>query len=277
MPTAAFQPPRARAARPGRLALLIAAVSWAAAAPAAGGAEADPRFDDFGAFTVWRDSLALGTEVFSFEPHGDSLFVFSRARQALPRRDGGVDSLDKNVGIVFSASDFDLRGYESHQRLAGRILRRELRLNDTSFAAYRQDDVGGSGLVHVRPPGRLFVIDAEAFVLFDVLLRYTLRSSLDDRQVPAVFLGPSDTTFYLRVRRLGMEPIRWGGRTVQASKLAVAAASGGGWQYLAWMSPEGRMLRLTLAEIGLRVERDREPPPLDAQKRPGVAPAKPRR
>jgi hypothetical protein len=253
---------RARTAKRLPAAWLAGALVLAGAARVAAAAPAPNRFDDTGVYRVYQGKRPLGTETFSFEPHGDSIFVFSRVLQVLPRGDA-VDSLDKQVGIVFSAADFDLRGYESHQRLRGVYLARALELSDTSLTAVREGSEAGTATVLIRPPGRVFVLDPQAFVLFDIIFRYLHTSSLDERPVPILFLGSRDTVLNVTARKLGTEPMKWGTQTVQAQKVSLSDERS---QFTAWMSPQGRMLRLTQDAVGLRVERGPSPPAAAAKK-----------
>jgi hypothetical protein len=69
-------------------------------------------------------------------------------------------------------------------------------------------------------------------------------------------LGATDSLLLVRAKNLGEETIRWGNAPVRARKLAF---DDGSTEYLAWIGPEGRMLRLEHPPTELRVER--EPPP----------------
>ncbi len=230
-----------------------------ALAPAARSAAEDP--GDAGAYQVFVGSRALGLEYFSFEPHGDSIMVFSHVRQAIR---GDEDSLKKDMAIVASYPDYDLRSYESNQHFRGIHLKRRLALGDTIFVSYLEQNEQGTAETLVRPPGRLYVIDPQLFVLFDVLGRNLHRQSFASRPVSFVVLGQPDTTVEATATDLGTEPIRWGAREVQAHKYRLSDA---GAEFLLWTSPQGRLLRLTQPASELRVEL--QPPKIrPARRRP---------
>lgn len=214
-------------------------------------------FDDAGTYRVYQGNRSLGTESFSFETYRDSVFVFAHIHEAL-LSPTGVDSLEKHVAVALSAQDLDLRGYESKSKMSGHSLRRTVSLADTSFTAYIESDSRGEGRTQVRPPGHMYVLEPRAFALFDLIFRVGHGSSLDDRTVHVLYLGVArDTVIDARVRRLGTEAVRWGTRTVQAQKISFSDSTA---EFLAWLLPDGRMMRLTQPGVGLRVER--EPPGL---------------
>src|SRR5262249_54099950 len=122
----------------------------------------------------------------------------------------------------------------------------------------------GSGDTMVRPPGRVYVIDAQLFVLFDLMGRNLSAQTFESRPLEMVVLGARDTVLEATAQALGVEPIRWGAREVQARKYSIADTDT---QFLLWVDARGHMLRLTQPAIDLRV--DREPPkPKRATHRP---------
>ncbi len=235
------------------LLLLAALVTAAHAAPKDEG--------DDGAYKVYVGKQALGLEYFSFEPHGDSLLVFSHVRQVLG---SAGDSLKKDMALAANHPDYSLRHYESNQNFRGVHLKRKLDIGDTIFVSYIEENERGAAQTLVLPPGRVYVIDPQLFVLFDLLARDLHRQTFESRPVTFLVLGEPDTTIDATATSLGIEPIRWGARQVQAHKYRLSDA---GAEFLLWTSPEGRMLRLTQPANELRVER--EPPKIKpARRRP---------
>ena len=94
------------------------------------------------------------------------------------------------------------------------------------------------------------------FVLFDVICRNLHEQSFEKRPVTVVVLGSRDTVLEATVTDLGADSIRWGARPVAARKLSISDRRT---EFSVWVSPAGRMLRLTQPEAGLRVERDAPP------------------
>jgi hypothetical protein len=218
---------------------------------AGGTARADTSFPlDDGIFDVFQNDHHLGTEDFSFESHGDSILVFSHVYERLPFPDR-VDSLEKHVALVVALSDFDLRGYVSNQKLNGHLLKRELEISDTLYTSYREDEHGGDGERLVRPPGRVFVIDPQVFTLFDAICRSLHGKTYDTWPITLLFLGEQDTVIQGLVTNLGTETVQWGSKPVQTRKLRIGDTTG---EFIAWVSPRGTLLRLTLPKVGLRVE-----------------------
>ena len=62
-----------------------------------------------------------------------------------------------------------------------------------------------------------------------------------------------DTAVTATVKRLGKGPLKVGAETITAEKFSITDP----WsEFFVWVSPNGRMLRLTLPAVGLRVDRD---------------------
>jgi len=208
---------------------------------------------DSSTFRVYQRDRALGTETFSYESMGDSLHIFSHVVQVLPGPDGDL-AIDKQVVLTVSAFDYDLKAYQSTLKAGGRDLTRGLVMNDTAFTAYRESqDLGGVGDRLLRPPGRLFVLDGQVFVLFDVMCRNLHGTTFDSRSLSVIVLrDEEDQVTQITATNLGTETIRWGARPVTARKLRFADSYA---TFHAWVGPQGYMLRLEQPASGLRVER----------------------
>jgi len=246
-------------------ALLLLALAWGLAlAPEAAAAPAT--VIDKGTYRVYQHDRALGTETFSYESGGDSLRVFSHVVQVLPGPDGDLP-IDKQVVLIVSTFDYDLKFYQSTLKAGGRDLTRGLVVHDTAFTAYRESsDRGGVGDRFARPPGRLFVLDGQVFVLFDVMCRDLASKTFSRRPVSVILLRDElDQVTEITATDLGADTIRWAARPVVARKLRFADSYS---TFHAWVGPRGFMLRLEQAGSGLRVERDPSPP----VKRPESAP-----
>lgn len=207
---------------------------------------------DTGSYRIYRGDQQLGSERFSFDTSGDSAIVTSFVHLTLRRTDGGTDTLTKTMAMVVKAEDYDLRSYESHQSFLGQKLHRGLVMNDTSFSSYLQINKRGEGRHLVRPPGRIFVIDPQVFALYDVICRNLHGRSFASRPLRFYVLGSPDTSLEVTATDLGAESIRWGSSTLAARKIRI---DDGGPEYFLWISPRGRMLRLSQPAFALRVER----------------------
>jgi hypothetical protein len=221
---------------------------------------------DQGTFRIYLEGHAVGTESFTYDVKGDSLVISSRLRR-LVSTPSGDDTLEKVVTLVVDSLDHDLRSYQSSQRFQGKVIRRGVLPRDTTFTVVRQVGEAGSADQVARPPGHLYIVEPQVFVLFDMMCRTLQNRVLGTRPIWVLALGVKDSVISASATDLGTEEIRWGSRQVQARKLRFADPAT---QFIAWVSPVGRMLRLSQPETGLRIER--EPPPVrraSRSRRPG--------
>jgi hypothetical protein len=226
----------------------------------------DPLQNDVGSYSVYAHDRLLGTERFTLEPHGDSVMVVSNVDETLPTPRGD-QKLVKKVGSVFRALDYGILDYTSETQWLGNSLRRGIVPSDTTFTSYHETNKGGYGDTSLRPPGRFFVIEPQAFVTFDVLLRSLHGKMLGERNLPVVMISePTDTVLQLRVIPGANETIRWNSRPMAAHRVTL---TDGNSSFVAWLSSRGRMLRLEESRSGLRVERD----PIESDSRAVKPPA----
>lgn len=212
----------------------------------------DPLQNDSGTYRVYFNDRLLGTEKFAIEPKGDSVVVFSNVDQTLPTPNGD-QRLDKKVSMTLRALDYGLLGYNSEQNFLGRRLLRGISMYDTTFTAYRESAESGSGDTHLRPPGRMFVVDGQVFVLFDIMLRSLHGKMIGERPISVVVLGePRDSVMDIQFRPGVNETIQMNGKPRTARKVSL---SDGYNEFVAWISPRGSMLRLEQPAIGVRVDR----------------------
>ena len=260
--------------------LLPAAFLAALALPAA--ARSESLVVDSGDFSVSIRGQKIGREKFAMIVAGDSLVVQARSVQTLPGADvGGTDlRVEKEMGTVTNSFDFGLHHYVSRQMVHSDTLVRgvEATETDTLYSVFRELNHEGEGDRLVLPPGRLFVIDSPPlFATFNVICRTLHGKQFDRRPLSLLLLGARDTVLEVTVTDLGTEPIRWGSRPVTARKLSIGDSTT---QFLAWVAPTGKMLRLQQPQTGLRVERDpakvsaKPPAKRAAAKRPAGARAR---
>jgi hypothetical protein len=231
--------------------LLIAALLGAAIPRPAGSAvRLDPLHNDNGTYRVYLGDRFLGTEKFSLEPRGDSVLVFAEVNEQIPTPDGD-QKLAKKAMLAIKTLDYDLLSYSSEQTFMGRKLVRGLSPSDTTFTTYRENESVGAGDTYERPPGRVFVIDSQVFVLFDVLLR-SLHGKMFERPISVVVLGDRDTVLDLMCRPGPTETVQVQGKPQPARRVSL---SDGTTDFVAWVATSGQMLRFELPAAGFRVER----------------------
>jgi len=182
-----------------------------------------------------------------------------------PLRDG--DTLRKAVSIVVGKFDYELNSYESVLQIGSRRVVRGIGLGDTVITLYREDESrGGDGYTFIRPPGRIFALESNSYVLFDIMSRNLAKHTVDRWPLQVVALGDRDTIMQIEARSMPPETIRWGNGPVTARKWSL---SDGETTFILWIGPQDYMLRLEQPKIGLRVER--QPPPVRqvGAKKPG--------
>lgn len=229
------------------MAVLVAVLLAPGAAHAAG------FVPDQGFYRVYQQDHLLGVERFTFEQRSDSLVMSSKIRQRLPRGLSQQDTLAKTAMLVLGIKDGGWRSYQSYEQMNSDMLTRILTVADTTYTSYRQGSEGGFGDTFECPPGRVYVVDPQVFALFDVLCRDMHSQGFEERPVTLLYVTARDTAVTARVKRLGKAPFKLGNETVTAEKFSITDP----WsEFFAWVSPNGRMLRLTLPAVGLRVDRD---------------------
>lgn len=231
--------------------LLAAALARPAALPA--------EVLDAGTYEVYQGDRALGVEAFGFERLSDSLYVYSSVTQKIPSPSGEL-TLEKSMKLLLHEFDGGLILYESIQTLNGEKLVRAIVPSDTSMTVYREGSHVGEGVTIVRPPGKLFIIDAQVFALFDLLCREMSAHQFERRPIQLFVLAGQDTTVAASVTDQGTETIRWGAKPVQARRFRIADDDS---EFFAMVGPRGDMLQLHQPASGLRVIRkapDVKPP-----------------
>jgi hypothetical protein len=212
---------------------------------------------DKGSFKIYRKDKALGAETFEIMELQDSLVVRASQYLTIPTS-GGDEPVERAAELYVNRLDFSLRDYQSTRTFRGETTRRGLAMSDTHYVAFRESGQGGVGESRVLPPGRLYVMDSQLVTLFDLICRSLHGRSFESRSLNLLALGPRDTMLVARATVVGNETIRWGGKPVVTRKLQLAADSQT--TFTLWVSPQGRLLRLSEPVGGLRAER--EPPPV---------------
>lgn len=233
---------------------MLTVAALAACATAAHAAlRIDPLFNDLGSFKVYFGDRLLGTEKFSFEPRGDSVLVFSNVDEQLPTPQG-AQHLDKKMLMTIKAIDSNLLAYQSEQAFVGERVLRGITVHDTTLTTFREVDGKGVGDTYERPPGRMFVVDAQVFTLFDVMLRSMHgKMEIGERPLSVIVLGaPRDSLMDIQFRPGDIGTVEVDGRRRSARQVTL---SDGTSEFTAWVAPAGHMLRLDQPATGMRIER----------------------
>lgn len=232
---------------------LLLALALLLAAPATGAPPTSPASIDSGRLIVLDRGTPVGYEDFEYERLGDSLVVSGVHTRTMREADGSTVKWVKKFGLVVDARDFGLRQYTSNLEVGGRLMVRGIVPGDTAMTVFTEQDGGGTAERLVQPPGRLFVMDPPLFTLFDVICRNVSAQSLSRRPIELVTLGEKPGTARATMSAAGPDTIRWGGKRMVSRRYVIADDQG---TFLAWVSPEGRMLRLLHEASGLEVLRE---------------------
>jgi hypothetical protein len=211
---------------------------------------------DQGKLIVSQQGKPVRVEEFSMDRDGDTLVV--RAGSYLSADVQAGRPPDKKMALLVGALDYALVRYASDHIMGPDTLKRgvETTPGDTLFTLWRELNDHGVGDRVVLPPGRLFILDPPLFTTFSFIARTLHGKTFDQRPINVLVLGAPDTLVEATVTNLGTETIRWGARAVVARKLLIADQRT---RFTAWISPDGRMLRLQQPEAGILVERQAPP------------------
>src|SRR5205814_1840575 len=117
-------------------------------------------------------------------------------------------------------------------------------------------DGGGDANRLVQPPGRLFVMDAPMFTLFDVISRSLVGKTFTSRRVQLLALQrDSLVTPLATVTAVGTDTLRLGRTTLQTRHYTLEDSSA---VFDMWADRTGRLVRLWHEQTGIRVERSPE-------------------
>jgi hypothetical protein len=225
---------------------------------------------DQGSFVIHLKDRAIGAETFEVVGRADSINAAAHS-YLTTHTSAGDEMVERAMVMSLNRTDYSVRYYQANQTMRGQTMITGVVAGqeDTALTVFREQKEGG-GMANrlVAPPGRLFVLDAGLYSLFDLICLNLHHQTFTTRPITVLTLSTArDTIIEAQVTDLGAETIRWGARPVQSRKLQLEDR---GTVFFAWLDPSGRMLRLTHEASGLRVERD---PP--AVKRRAPTPPKP--
>jgi hypothetical protein len=249
--------------------LIVAAALFAAARPVR--AQEPGSVSDSGRLVVFSHGEPVATEDFQYEQHGDSLFVTSHADRHAKAADGTVKPYMKSMELIEHADDGAILLYLSTEKFDGKKINRSVLPSDTTITVTTEkDDYFGSADKLVRLPGRLYVLDAGLFTLFDVIGRNLHGRIFGERPVALVTMGNSNRAIAATAAPAGRDTIRWGTKPVVADRITLTDSSS---VFTLYTSPSGSLLRLENADADLVVMR--QPPAVPAASRRRRPPPRP--
>ena len=238
-------------------ALFIAALAAPSGAPVA--QESGSKILDSGRLVVFSHGDPVGTEDFQFETRHDTLFVTSQANRKARTSGGAIQPYMKSMEVIARNDDWALLTYASTERFQGHTVNRSILLSDTTLTVAIEKDTYGTADKLVRLPGRIYVMDAGLFTLFDVIGRSLHGRIFGPRPVPLVALGDQNVSIDATATPAGRDTIRWGTRPVVADRITLADSTS---TFTLFTGPSGSLLRLENAQADLVVMR--EPPAVPA-------------
>jgi hypothetical protein len=234
-------------------------------------AEAASTAADAGRLVVFSGGEPVATEDFQYETHGDTLYVTSRASRHLRGGDGKVEAWTKSMELIAHADDMDLYHYASTERLGTRkVTRMVLPAEATITVTTEKEDGSGAADKLERLPGRLYVLDAGVFSLFDVIARNLHGRIFNDRPVGLITMGDSTRTLTATASPAGRDTLRWGEKLVLAEKIVLSDANSVFTLFTS--AANGRLLRLENAAADLVVMREPPAAPSASRRRPKPQP-----
>ncbi len=242
------------------LLLLAAVIAASVAGRAARADEPTTGVIDSGRLMVFSHGEPVATEDFEYEIRHDSLFVTSRMDRKARASDGTIQPYMKSMELIVGAEDWNLLTYLSTEKFEGHKVNRAIYPSDTAITVTveKNDEFGNADRL-VRLPGRLYVMDAGMFTLFDVIARNLHGRIFGDRPVALVTLGNQNQAIVATASPAGRDTIRWGSKPVVADRISLRDSTSA---FLLYTSPAGRLLRLENADADLVVMR--EPPAVPA-------------
>ncbi len=226
-----------------------------AALLAAPAAHAQPRaaVADTGRLIIFQGTTPIAREAFAFNHMGDSLFVVAVNERKLQDDKGQLHPFKKTLSLVVDSRDFGLIRYTSIQEFQGHFTTRGLVPGDTSITYYEEFDGAGNAMRLVQPPGRLFVMDAQLFSLFEVMCRSLADKTFTSRRIQLLALADTMATPLATVTQGKPDTLTMGNRRVPTRRYTFEDPTV---RFELWADMRGRMLRLVHEETGLHVERE---------------------
>jgi hypothetical protein len=244
--------------------LLAAALFAALSARPAGSATLTPGVLDSGRFVVFSHGEPVATEDFEYEVRNDTMFVTSRTDRRARANDGTVKPYMKSMEVIARADDWGLLTYLSTEKFDGHKVNRMVFPSDTAVTvAIERDEFGAADKLE-RLPGRVYVMDAGLFTLFDVIARSVHGRIFGPRPVALVTLGDQNASVHATATPAGRDTIRWGARPVVADLIVLSDSTS---TFSLYVSDAGKLLRLENAAADLVVLREAPPVPKAAKRR----------
>jgi len=209
-----------------------------------------PKADDAGSFVILQYDRPVGREDFTITTRRDSVILKSTSTLTY---DPAQPERVKYMQCTLRADNWVLLEYTAAQKIQDVDHRVRIAPGpDTTVTIYKEQGINGVGDTYYRPPGRLYVLDAMMYSLFQVMSQSLGPLDFKERTIAVVTVGIRDTVVEARLRKLPDESIRWGSKPMTAHKLRFEQ---GVLALDVWTDTRHRVLRITHQPSGLSVER----------------------
>lgn len=212
---------------------------------------------DSGRFVTFSGGTPVATEDFMYEQRHDSLFVTSNVTRHARANDGTVKPYQKSMEMIAKADDAALLLYASTEKFDGNHVNRMVSPAESTVTVTVEKGAYGAADAVVRPPGRISVLDAGVFTLFDVIARNLNGRLFSPRPVGLIVLGDQTVAMETTASPAGRDTLRWGARRVVTERIQLSDSTA---TFVIWVGRDGHMLRLENARADMVVMR--EPPAL---------------
>ena len=217
---------------------------------------------DSGRLIVFSRGEPVATEDFQFETRHDSTFVTSRVDRHTRAADGSINPYVKSMELIVHTSDEAVLAYLSTEKFDGHEINRMVSPTDTAVTVSIEKDGYGTADKLERLPGRIYVMDAGMFTLFDVIARNLHGRIFGPRPIALVALGTVNAALNATAAPAGRDTLRWGAKKVIADRITITDSTS---VFVLYTSPAGNLLRLENAATDLVVMR--QPPAVPAAAR----------
>ena len=218
-------------------------------------------------FDIYNGANRLGTEKFRIYASHDTLITASTVRLdgaspesplPLEKRTSFLQRAYDSYPLVFQITA-QPRSDSSNTMALNCVFR------DTVAMIYKEEGGRGVGNSVALPPGRLYLLEPGIYLQVQLLLTDFLAGTQQTRKQP-VLIPSLGQVVDLYLTRGPMEAVVVRGKKVDAQRVDLTDKMT---NLIAWMSSDGRMMKLEAPGAGLRVERGPE-----VSDKPAAAPKK---
>jgi len=210
---------------------------------------------DSASFEIYQGDVLLGTEEYRAFQTSDTLIMGSTLRLPgaakdsklpLEKRTTFLRRMLDSYPLVFQVIDYPRDAEKGHATAINCMF------HDTSAVIYREiTGQVGRGESIALPPGRLYILEPGIYAQVQTLAADFLVRKQERRKQP-VLIPSAQSVVEITMTRGPVEKLGQGDVVVTTQRVIM---TDGLTQLVAWIDPEGRMMKMEAPREGLRVER----------------------